>query len=161
MASAAQQDTDTRPSDFPVDFWVMDVPNASNLAAVENMATVLFGDAFEWLDGRGHPKGVMRQISEVEATHAERVLAALGARTAVDEDAYAEPGTWLSSITPAENRADAFAMVEEYLRDPRGRNGGQLRVVMQVSGEGMIRRLAHTWEPWNDLPPFPSWDEIV
>lgn len=77
---------------LPVDVWVMDVPDDGDRERVDQVARAMFGDAFNW----GGPlsdnprKGFVREIDEPTAELASRVLEAVGARTLIDEDAYAE-----------------------------------------------------------------------
>src|SRR5437867_4464314 len=113
---------------YPVDLWVMGIEDDANVQRVDSVVQALFAEDFEWHYGRADDmrKGVVRQIDEQTAEVARKALDAVGARTLIDEEAYTEPGLWLSSITPEENRRDAFAIVEKYLSDPRGARGGVL-----------------------------------
>jgi hypothetical protein len=143
---------------LPVDLWVHLNDNEDAHPYVQKTVTALFGDEFEWIhDG----KGVASKIDAQTADLAQRVLNAVGAAAVIDEEAYADPGMWLSPITPEQNRRDAFVVIGNYLDDPRGARGGTLRIALLVTQEGMIRRLAHNWQrDYSTYAPFEVWDVI-
>ena len=123
---------------LPVDLWVMDVEDDDAFERVKIAAADAFGEDFEWGGSlTGLPrKGVVLKIDEERAVLAASLLGHLGARMAIDEEAYAEPGLWFSSITPYENCKDTLETVEKYLDGGHGAGLLTVRDLRHGRGDG-------------------------